>query len=517
MMINTKKLLITVSVVSALIGLSGCNSSSKNLQKQWSHSELINLTATQAANEIKSGNLTSTELTSALLEQAEKHFDLNIFITLDREGALSRAAEIDALYSAGQTDGALFGVPVALKDNIHAAGMKNTAGTPALANFMPSVNAPTVQSLLDAGAVVIGKTNMHELAFGITSDNTEYGRVGNPYKPTHTAGGSSGGSGAALAARMVPLALGTDTGGSVRIPASLNGVFSLRPTMGRYSQEGTTPISHTRDTVGPMARSIEDLVLADALMSSDTTEVIAADITSLRIGVPRSYFYDNLDSETGRIVETTLQNLRDAGVTLVEVDLSGVAELNGKIGFPVVLYETVGDLTNYLAGNSTGLSFEQLAAQTNSPDVSGLFAILSSVDENNDGIPDGRIPEAVYQDAIQVHRPALRALFANYYQNNNLDAMLIPTTPLPARVTEGLLTGVELNGSIEDTFGTYIRNTDPDSNAGLPGVAFPVGLTADGLPVGMQLGGPEGSDKELLSIALSLTQYIEELPAPVMD
>lgn len=504
-------------VVALNVGLmSGClsDSNDNDSAKVWSQSELVELTATQAAEQIKSGQLTSVELTRALINQAKAYDYLNAFITLNETKALARAAELDAAYDAGSTTGALFGVPVIFKDNIHVAGIKNTAGTPGLSDFIPSENALVVQALLDEGAIALGKTNMHELALGITSDNAAYGAVGNPYNPANTAGGSSGGNGAAIAARMAPIALGTDTGGSVRIPAALNGIFSLRPTMGRYAQEGVTPISHTRDTVGPMARSVSDLVLLDGLIANDNTPVTAPSLNELRIGIPRAYFYENLDPEVSAAMEAVLDNLRQSGVTLVEADLEGVAELTNNIGFPVVIYETVQDLNGYLSEYNTGVTFEQLAAQTSSPDVAGLFASLTTLDDNNDGIADGLVPEQVYQDAMTIHRPALQALFQAYYDDNNLDGILIPTTPLPSRPTEGLLAGVELNGETVNTFGTYIRNTDPDSNAGLPGVALPIALTSDGLPIGIQLGGPANSDRRLLGIALSIEAKLETLPAP---
>lgn len=512
---HPKKSAITAGLLLA-ITLGGCSSDDDQTtpQSNWSHQQLIELSASEAALQIQQGKLTSVELTQALIQQSKSNSSLNAFITLAETQALTQAQAADAATKAGNSNGALHGVPLVFKDNIHVAELLNTAGTPALANFTPSAHAPVVQALIDEGAIVLGKTNMHELAFGITSDNASYGAVGNPYRPENTAGGSSGGNGSAIAARMVPAGLGTDTGGSVRIPAALNGITSLRPTMGRYAQTGITPISHTRDTAGPMARTVSDLVLLDTLITDATDTVDALSLNGLRFGIPRAYFYENLDSEVDTAVKNALSMLSAAGAELVEVDLPGIAELNGKIGFPVVLYEAVEDLSNYLDSFNTGISFEQLAAQTSSPDVAGLFETLTTVDDNNDDTPDGRIPENVYQDAINIHRPALQQLFADYYADNNLDAMIIPTTPLPARPTDGLLAGVELNGNTENTFGTYIRNTDPDSNAGLPGIALPVGLSSDGLPVGLQIGGPAHSDRKLLSIALSLETVFGTLDAP---
>lgn len=514
--IQRKSVFMGISLVLAA-GLTACSSDDDNTvetQSTWTHQQLIELSTSEAAVQIKEGKLTSVELTQALIQQSKNNSSLNAFITLAEDQVLTQAQAADDATKAGISNGALHGVPLVFKDNIHVAGLKNTAGTPALGDFTPSENAAVVQALVDEGAIILGKTNMHELAFGITSDNAAYGAVGNPYRPANTAGGSSGGSGSAIAARMAPAGLGTDTGGSVRVPAALNGITSLRPTVGRYAQTGITPISHTRDTAGPMARSVSDLILLDGIISGDATTVVEQPLNSLRIGIPRAYFYENLDPEVSTAIETALITISGAGATLLEVDLAGVSALNANIGFPVVLYEAVEDLTHYLSTFNTGVTFEQLAAQTSSPDVSGLFATLTTVDENNDGTPDGRIPESVYLDAINTHRPALQALFASYYSDNNLDAMIFPTTPLPARPTEGLLAGVELNGNIENTFGTYIRNTDPDSNAGLPGVTLPIGLSSDGLPVGLQVGGPINSDRSLLGIALSLENLLGRLDPP---
>ncbi|HLY89030.1 MAG TPA: amidase family protein, partial [Acetobacteraceae bacterium] len=245
------------------------------------------LSLTQAAQLIREGKITSTELVDALLLQADAARDLNAFITLDSEAALNAAHAADAAQKQGKPLGPLHGVPLVIKDNIHVAGMPNTAGTEALRNFIPRENARVVEALIAAGAIVLGKTNMHELAFGATSNNATFGTVRNPYDPTRFPGGSSGGTAAAIAAGIAPGGLGTDTGGSVRIPAALTGLVGLRPTSGRYSLEGVTPFSHTRDTVGPLARNVADVVLLDQVISGDRSSVQPADMKSVRLGVAR--------------------------------------------------------------------------------------------------------------------------------------------------------------------------------------------------------------------------------------
>ncbi len=229
------------------------------------------LTLTQAAAELAAGKITSHALTSEALARAKANADLNAFVTLDEEGALKAAVAFDT-QGAGAGSRPLGGVPIVIKDNIEVAGLPCTAGTPGLKAFIPSADAPVVAKLRAAGAVIIGKTNMHELAFGISGYNTafktgaEYG-VRNAYDRALIAGGSSSGTGAAIGARIVAGGLGTDTGGSVRVPGALNGCASLRPTVGRYPQAGIAPISHTRDTAGPMAATMADVALLDRVIA----------------------------------------------------------------------------------------------------------------------------------------------------------------------------------------------------------------------------------------------------------
>src|SRR5262245_21504711 len=235
-----------------------------------SERELSRLTVAEAAHLIREGRVSSVELTQALLKRiGAANSDLKAFITVDTEGALKAARRADQARQRcdARELGPLHGVPLVIKDNIHVAGLPNTAGTPGLRNFVPEDNAPVTQALLDAGAIVLGKTNMHELALRITSNNAAFGGVRTPYDKSKFAGGSSGGTGSAVAARLAPGGLGTDTGGSVRIPSALNGIAGLRPTVQRYPQVGVTPISSTRDTAGPMARTVSDLILPDSVIT----------------------------------------------------------------------------------------------------------------------------------------------------------------------------------------------------------------------------------------------------------
>ena len=453
-------------------------------------SDPLEWTAAEAADAIRAGEISSVEYTEALLARCEAGRELNAFIGFDPDAVRVAATEADRRGA----DGPLHGVPLALKDNIDTRCMPTTAGTPSLRDHRPETDAPVARALFDAGALLLGKTNMHELAFGITTNNAWSGPARNPYDPSLIPGGSSGGTGVAVAARMAPAGLGTDTGGSVRIPAALCGVVGLRPSTGRYPQAGIVPISSTRDTAGPIARTVADCALLDGLLADDRAPLDRVAPDGLRLGVPRRPFYEDLDAELAETVEAALERLDELGVSLVEVDLPTVARHNEATSFPVALYEVVVGLTDYLTAGGLEIDLATLARSTTSPDVHGLLTGL---------LGDSAMPEEVYRAARDTHRPALRAALARCFTEHDLAALVFPTTPLPARPIGDDET-VELLGDRVPTFATFIRNTDPGSNAGLPGVSLPVGLTRSGLPVGLELDGPEGSDRRLLAVAAAI-------------
>ncbi|HEX2541687.1 MAG TPA: indoleacetamide hydrolase [Caldimonas sp.] len=477
--------------------------------------EMLAMSSGDVVAAIRSGRMSAESYVVAALDRAERLKDLNAFITLDRAGSTAQARRVDDMRGRGTALPPLAGLPIVVKDNINSRDLPTTGGTAALRNVRPRANAPVLQRLVEAGAIVLGKTNLHELAFGITSTNLASfaGPVKNPYDRTRIPGGSSGGTAVAIAARIVPSGLGTDTGGSTRIPAALCGIAGLRPSVGnggtqrRYNGAGVLPISHTRDTIGPMGRSIADLALLDAVITGGAPAT-AVPLGGVRIGVPAS-FWSGLERQLATVVTDARNRLAAAGVVFVDVDLPGLADLNGKVSFPVALHEPIADIPAYLAATGvSGIDIAQIAQQIASPDVKGAFGAIQA-----DAMGAG------YNDALRVFRPQLQALYADYFRANRVEAMLFPTTvaaAVPIDTANGSGKFSIDGGPRVDTFGTFIRNTDPGSNAGIPGLAFPAGATASGLPVGLELDGPLGSDRRLMSIGLAMEAVLDKLPPPAL-
>jgi indoleacetamide hydrolase len=467
--------------------------------------DLHQLGVVESAAAIRSGEITAEDLATALLQRAKALNALNAFVNLDEAVVLEAARAADLHRASGKAMGPLHGVPIALKDNINTAAFPTTAGTPGLKRHRPKANAPVAQALIDAGAIVFGKVGLHELAFGVTSNNAAFGAIHNPFDPRHVPGGSSGGSGAAVGARMVPASIGTDTGGSVRVPASFCGVLGFRPTVRRWPQAGIVPISATRDTAGPLARQAADLAVIDAVVTGADGALAATPLRGMRIGVPRSYFWEDLEPETARICEAALDTLKHAGAVLIEADLPGIGAINEAVSFIVALYEARRDIDRYLEGEGLSQRFADLVAEAASPDVKGTLAsLLDSATA---------IPEQAYRDAMTVHRPKLIDLYRGYFAAQNVTSVIFPTTPLPAPLI-GEDETVTLNGREVPTFLTVIRNTDPGSNAGIPGISVPVGVTSGGLPVGLAFDGPAGGDRDLLGLALAVETVFPVPRAP---
>ncbi|GAA6151117.1 indoleacetamide hydrolase [Pseudoteredinibacter isoporae] len=443
-----------------------------------------------------------------VIAEAKQQQLLNAMVFIDEQKLKQDARALDRLSESERAALPLAGLALVIKDNIHVAHMPNSAGTPGLKNFVPSRDAEVVKRLRDAGALIVGKSNLHELAYGITSNNHFTGPVQNPAKPTYFAGGSSGGTAAAVAAGIVRAGLGTDTGGSTRIPAALTGIVGFRPTSGRYPNEGLTMISQTRDSVGPMAVDVATVATLDAVLAGEPELELAplsrALAEPIRLGVARDYFYQNLEPEMEKGIEQALAHLARSGVELIELSASELAGLNHRVSFPVVLYETAQLLPTYLEVNNVGLSAAQLLDAVKSPDVKAVLTDAFA----------GAITPEQYQDAIEKHRPALQAYYQGLFTRHDLDALVFPTTPLTARPIKGSEETVSATetglGPALPTFPSYIQNTDPASNVGSPAISLPMGRSEQGLPMGLELDGPVGSDRKLLAIAAHIEAILKE-------
>lgn len=454
---------------------------------------------------MRDGRVTALAYAEALLARCAAGADLNAFITLDPEAVRAAARAADARRVAGEALGPLHGLPVPVKDSINTADWPTTAGTSALRHFRPAADAPVIARLRAAGAIVLGKTNLHELSLGWTSNNMAYGPVRNPWDLARIPGGSSGGTAAAVAAGMAPLGLAEDTEGSIRVPAALCGIAGFRPTTGRYPTQGCAPITQEFDQVGPVARHVADLVLFDDVMTGDPLPVVAPALAGLRLGIAPDYYFVGLDTAVAEAVDRVIERLEHAGVTIVRADLPELGALIEAITLTVQIHDVVPSLTRWLAASGASIGYDALHAEV-SPDVKALLDAFAVP-----GAPRA-IPEELYRAAITVHLPALKNLLAEWFADNRVDAMLLPATRMPATLI-GKDSTVRIAGCDVPFEAAISRNIAPGSTAGLPGLVLPAAL-ADGLPVAIELDGPAGSDRKLLGIGLAVEALLGRLPAP---
>jgi mandelamide amidase len=338
---------------------------------------------------------------------------------------------------------------------------------------------------------MIGKTNLHELAFGITGNNGSFGPVLNPYDPTMSAGGSSSGSAVAVAVGIVPFALGTDTGGSVRIPAAHCGIVGLRPTVGRYPAGGVVHLSSTRDTIGVMASSVVDVALVDGVITGET-EYAEPDIRGLRLGMPNHGFLDDLDPEVAASLVAARKSLEAAGVVFVDIPTVRLHELNAACGFPITFYESEREIADYLSRLDEpyrDLTLSDVAAASKSPDVRQILDKLS----------EAPVSIEAYTTALRL-RSELQQAYASVFADNGIAALVYPTVALlPPPIGDDDTT--RLNGRPVPIFDMSIRNTSPGSVAGIPALSIPAGRSAMGLPIGLSVEGAVGTDRLLLGLA----------------
>ena len=468
--------------------------------------DLCNLSAVEAVAHMSKGALTSERYAQALLARCQSARALNAFITLDPARVLEAARARDHERHAGAKPGPLFGLPIPVKDSVNTKDYPTTGGTPALRHFRPSQDAPVVVALRGAGALVLGKTNLHELSYGWTSNNLAFGAVRNPYDQSRIPGGSSGGTAAAIAGRLAPLGIAEDTEGSIRVPAALCGIAGFRPTTGRYSTRGCVPISPLFDQVGPHARSVADLALFDSVVADDWQRLQAAPLKGLRLGIVRDYWFTDLDPEVERQTELALARLKEAGALIVETQLPGLASLIDLTTDAVQNHDVRIALPAYLKEYGAGVDFDTLVAQA-SPDIQRVF--------RSDVLPGGAnfVTEPKYAAARDQHLPALRRLYQDYFARTGVAAMVFPTTLVPApRIGEE--TTVDVGGRPLPFDTAVARNIAPGSTAGVPGLVLPVGLTRAGLPVSIEFDAPAGADRALLALGLSAERALGTLPGP---
>ena len=387
--------------------------------------EMIALSAREAVGAMRNGDFTALEYCEALLARCAEGAELNAFITIDPEAVRVQARNADARRTAGENLGPLHGLPVPIKDSINTADLPTTAGTEALRNFRPVSDAAVVTRLRDAGAIILGKTNLHELSLGWTSSNMAYGPVRNPWDRTRIPGGSSGGTAAAVAFGMAPLGLAEDTQGSIRVPAALCGIAGFRPTTGRYPNQGCAPISELFDQVGPLARNVDDLALFDSVMTGDYSELVVPQLERIRLGIAPEFYFAGLDPAVASVVESALERLVEAGVTIVRADMSGLDTLVDAITLPVQIHDVVPSLRAWLSASDAALEFDEMLVEV-SPDVKALLAVFALP-----GAPH-EIPDDYYVTARDVQLPTLQALIASWFAEHEIDAMFLPATMVTA-------------------------------------------------------------------------------------
>ncbi|HUA82321.1 MAG TPA: amidase [Bryobacteraceae bacterium] len=437
------------------------------------------MTIQEAAAALRARKVSSLELVEESLRRIAAQQDrLNAFITVTADQARGQAKEMDAELARGLDRGPLHGIPIAHKDLVMTRGVRTTAGSKILADFVPGEDAVVAAKLEDAGAVCLGKTGLHEIAYGITSTNPHYGAVRNPHDPERIPGGSSGGSGAAVAADLVFMATGTDTGGSIRIPSSFCGTVGLKPTYERVSRSGVIPLSMTMDHVGPLTRTVRDAAIAFQAMATDSSGFVpaaGASIREMRIGVPRNFYFDALDAEVAAAVRGAVQTAAAIGARVIEVTVPDMLALN-----------TVGRVL---------LGIEAAANWRPHWDRRADFG-----DDVRALLDQGRLISGV--DYVDAQR--LRRIYAREFSDlwEQADCLIVPATPTTAPKI-GQMT-IEVAGKNEDVRLASTRLMRAVNVLGIPSLAMPCGFSRNGLPIGMQILGAPQSEDTLLRAGAAL-------------
>jgi len=484
------------------------------------------LSAREIRDSVRSGTRSAVAVCRESLDRiAALDPDLHAFNTIVADRALARAEAIDR--DPGRWHGApLAGVPIALKDNISTSGVRTTASSRILDSYVPPYDATVVARLEEAGAIVVGKTNCDEFAMGSSNENSAFGPVNNPWALDRTPGGSSGGSAAAVAARLVPLAFGSDTGGSIRQPAALCGVVGLKPTYGRVSRYGLLAFGSSLDQIGPIARTVEDAALAlqvvagadaaDATCAGepvpDYAAALTGDLRGVRVGVPRAMLEQGVDAEVLSAVNAALDTMQARGATLVDVELP-----HARHAIPVYYLVAMAEASSNLA------RYDGVRYGFRADIKGGLRAMYARTREQGFGPEVKRrimlgtyVLSAGYYDAYYLKAQQVRTLIARDYEQafsaSRVEVIAMPTSPTPA---------FRIGERAEDPLQMYLADifTVSANLAGLPAVSVPCGFTADRLPVGLQLTGRRFDEATLLRIANAYERDTEwsKQPPPILS
>ncbi len=450
--------------------------------------ELAQLTLTELAPRIQAKQVSPVEVVEAALTRIERlDPQLNCYITVTAESARAQARAAEEEIVARRYRGPLHGIPVSLKDMFATAGTRTTCGSKVLADWVPDFDATVVARLRAAGAVIVGKTNMHEFAYGVTSVNPHYGPVHNPWDPQRVPGGSSGGSGAAVAASLCTASLGSDTGGSIRILAAVCGVVGIKPTYGRVSRHGAIPLAWSIDHVGPLAKSVEDAaILLGVLAGPDSKDptsserpvpdyraALTGDIRGLSLGIPEEYFFQNVDPEILAAVKSAVAVMESSGAEIKPVSLPHLetcAAMEAHI--------TLAEATSYHEPH-----------------------MRSRMDDYGDGVridlEAGRYLLATDYVKSQRARGLLQEVFAAAFAQ--VDVIVSPTLPaFPPLIGEVYVQSGELREHVIDAF---LRFNIPYNLTGLPAISVPCGFSRAGLPIGLQIAGPAFEEGRVLRTA----------------
>jgi aspartyl-tRNA(Asn)/glutamyl-tRNA(Gln) amidotransferase subunit A len=459
------------------------------------------MTILETATALRAKSFSSTELVEESLRNIEKaQPKWNAFMTVTAASARAEAKQADAELRAGKDRGPLHGIPIAHKDLFCTRGVKTTAGSRIYADYVPDFDATAVRKLRDAGAIMLGKTGLHECAYGITSNNPHYGAVRNPWDPERIPGGSSGGSAAAVAGGLVLMATGSDTGGSIRCPASYCGIVGLKPTFGLASKYGVLPLGYSLDHVGPLAWSVLDVAIALQAMAgydrSDACSVRRATVTYLpsgevglrgcRVGLPENFYFDRIDPAVHKAVQEMGRKAESLGAELISVRVPDIAQLN------IVARMTL--LAEAAAVHEKNMEHRSLFG----PDV---LALLDA---------GQLLPATDYLNAQRARRrfaAEFRTLFGK------IDCLLAPATPVVAPRIGATL--VDIAGEQEDTRLATTRYLRGINAVGLPVLSMPAGLHSCGLPIGMQIVGKPFSEARLIQVGAALEEVSGRLPLQV--